>query len=124
MTYTLTSSWWDIDDVTYAEVTIDAGVQRLVAHAENTDRDQLVADLRQLSARALDLAGEIERETDMASLRRLAPSMAPASDPMFGPHLATADDVIAGRARYADTPGGHADRRAGRTSGEMPGWDG
>lgn len=29
----------------------------------------------------------------------------------LGPDLATADDVIAGRARYADTPGGHADRK-------------
>lgn len=29
----------------------------------------------------------------------------------YGPQLATADDVIARRARYADTPGGHADRR-------------
>lgn len=29
----------------------------------------------------------------------------------LGPDLATADDVIEGRARYADTPGGHADRR-------------
>lgn len=42
----------------------------------------------------------------------------------FGPQLATIDDIIAGRARYADTPGGHADRRAGRLSGEMPGRDG
>ena len=28
-----------------------------------------------------------------------------------GPALATADDVLAGRARYADTAGGHADRK-------------
>lgn len=32
----------------------------------------------------------------------------------YGPELATADDVIEGRARYADTPGGHADRKIKR----------
>lgn len=32
------------------------------------------------------------------------------------PQLATADDVIDGRARYADTPGGRADRKAMRSS--------
>lgn len=32
--------------------------------------------------------------------------------PAAGPDLASADDVVEGRARYADTPGGHADRRA------------
>ncbi len=38
-------------------------------------------------------------------------STPPTTDAAFGPALATADDVIAGHARYADTPGGHADRR-------------
>lgn len=36
-------------------------------------------------------------------------NVACASSDDFGPSLATADDVIERRARYADTPGGHAD---------------
>ncbi|MDF9718098.1 hypothetical protein [Nocardioides sp. ChNu-99] len=38
----------------------------------------------------------------------------------LGPQLATADDVVERRARYADTPGGHADRRTLRAVGEGP----
>lgn len=56
------SRWFPTDTGWYAEILIDADVDvpRLVAHARHTDRSQLVADLRALSAAAAKLAGEIE----------------------------------------------------------------
>lgn len=58
-------------------------------------------------ARADD-ATEVSSDLD---LRDDAPSAGTSTEEArsFGPHLATADDVIEGRARYADTPGWHAD---------------
>lgn len=46
-------------------------------------------------------------------VRDQAGEMEPADNP-YGPTLATADDVIEGRAKYADTSGGHADRATRR----------
>lgn len=57
----LTTSWRHLDDERwYAEIGIDPDAQRLVAHAENADRAQLVADLRALAYGADRLAYEIE----------------------------------------------------------------